>query len=882
MKRAALFLLVLVTGCDGFGYPVTGGGPDAGADAAADAASSPIDGGVVDVTAPEADVPEGQAGEGGSTGALQRFSLVVAGGDHQLGTPDAMLANALVVRAVDFHQAPVPGAVVTFAVTSGTASLQCTGTKTDASGYARCTLTLGAAAGVTTVTATSGAAKASFTETAALSVTTTHVSLDSATQGPVIHAQFGTNFMGNYLDTVQVPNAPPQRQGSIPGLTRLEDWPNAVVRIHANPATNGPAVNGSLPLPYATTTAAAWDFSFLDQQIEDIQSITPGQDILLCVAYAPYDWLDQANAHTVGAGVPLVTFPRPSAYPGYGYLADPTYAAYASYIQNLVRYYDGSGFTDSYGLHVRPGSIQPIRYWSIANEPNWAGGSDEWMNVGNPPTFTGPYPPQFAPEQFVAFWNATVPGMKSVAASAGNPILVVGPETAGSFPSWFQYAEAVLNLPVTQTPTGTALYSPVPAHVTVLPDVLSIHDYGATADDGTNPGGNDVATFATIAGTFVPEVKQVGAYLAQAQASLPVWYGELGMMQHNPVSGRGDVAWGRSWTGMSAAWYGWAFDQLAENGVSAMAEFAFSTKYAPGGSSTPEGDDQRSLLDNMGSDQTTPVLRYWTETMLDQFFPPGSTILTTTVTSPANPPDGIVHAFAATPGSDAARVGVVNMPDPGGSSTIRGGAGNAQNVVIAYTFASAADAQAAMSTATPTASFFDNTLFTGTQIQSPTGVPQITFQPFGTTNPPTDNGVPSCPYASLLTPTVNGNLVTVTVSSPGYGLILVGFPTTAGTAITTPTITLDATAGDGQTGTVGSPLAAPFGVTVKDSRGGVVAGVSVTFQVVSGTGTLSAASAVTGAAGDARTTLTVGAAGPVEVQASVVDLAPVGFVATGQ
>jgi hypothetical protein len=882
MTRAVVLVLFLVTAgsgaCGGFGYPPAEGSPDA-ASPGVDGATP--DGHVAD-GASAADVATGEAGESGSTAPLPPFSLVVAGGDHQLGLLNAALANALVVRAVDYHQTPVSGAPVTFAVTSGAGALQCTAAATDANGYARCTLTLGGTAGVTRVTATSGAAQASFSETAAASVTTTSVSLANATQGVVIHGQFGTNFMGNFLDVTQVPNAPPQRTGSIPGLTRLDDWPASVVRIHANPAINGPAVNGSLPLPYATTTASAWDFSFLDQQIEDIQSMAPGQDVLLCIAYAPYDWLDQANAHTVGAGVPLVTFPRPSADPGYGYLADPTYAAFATYLQNLVRYYDGSGFTDSYGTHVRPSGVQPIRYWSLANEPNWEGSSAEWMNVGNPPTYTAPFPPQFAPDQFVTFWNAAVPGMKSIAASAGNPILVVGPEAAGSYPNWFQYVQALLDLPVTQTVTGTALYSPVPAPVTVLPDILSIHDYGAEADDGTNGGGNDVEAFATIANTFVSHAKQASAFLAQAQQTLPLWFGELGMMQHNSVSGLGDVAWGRTWTGMSAAWYGWTFDQLAENGVAAMAQFSFSTKYSASDGATPDGDNQRSLLDDMDADATTPVLQYWTLAMLDQFFPPGSTMLTTAVTSPASPPDGIVHAFAATPGSDTARVAVVNMPDPSGSSTIRGGAGNPQNVTVAYRFANAADAQAAATTAQPTALFFDNDLFTDTKVTSTSGVPQITFQPFDTSNPPTDNGVPRCPAASLLTPTVTGNVVSVTVTSPGYGLVLVDFPTNAGPVITLPAITLDATSGGGQTGAVGSPLAAPLVVTVNDSHGGVVAGVPVTFEVASGGGTVSPASAVTDASGQAQTTLTVGAAGPITVQASAVDLAPVGFVATGE
>ncbi len=824
-----------------------------------------------------------------ASGSHTLFSLVVAGGNNQFGVPSATLPNALVVRAVDFHRVPVVGEPVTFEISTGSGMLTAVQATTDAGGYASATLQLGGVAAVTTVTTTAGPATVSFTETAVATLATTGVAVTDATQDAGIQAQFGVNFMGNYLD-VELDGGQPPRPGSIPGVTRLQEWPNAVVRIHANPAINGGATNASLPIPYATATWGAWDFALLDQQILDIQSISPGQEILLCVAYAPYDAADEANTGIQGGGTPLVTFPKPNADPGYGYLSTlatadggtaAAYADYTAYIENLVRYYDGSGFTDAYGTHTRPAGMLPIKYWSLANEPNWSGAAAEWNNVGYPPDFAGPYPAQFAPEQFVAFWNATVPAMKSIAGGAGNTLLMVGPETAGSFYNWYQYVEAVLNLPVTKSATGAALYEPVPAKVSMLPDVISIHDYGAEADDGMNGGGTDVEAFQAIQANFIAQAAQVNTYLAAAGVSRPVWFGEIGMMQKNAASGLGDIAWGRSWTGMSAAWYGWAFDQIAATGVSAMAEFSFATRWNKSVAGTPDGDDQRTLLDSMDMDQTTPVIRYWTLAMLDQFFPSGSTFLAATLTSQASPPNGIIEAYGATPGGDSARIAVVNMPDPSGTSMIAGGSGTPQNVTVSYTYASATDAEAAATTMPPIAFFFDNTLFTGTELTSTDGVTQIKFAPIDIHNPPTDNGVPECPAASLLTPTIEGSTVTVTVSSPGYGLVLIDFPTAGTPAVTAPYVILEATSGDGQTGAVGAALAAPFVATVVDSRGAVLAGVPVTFSVATGTGTLSATSVTTDAAGQASTTLTPGGAGAIVVQASAVDLAPIEFAATG-
>jgi adhesin/invasin len=66
------------------------------------------------------------------------------------------------------------------------------------------------------------------------------------------------------------------------------------------------------------------------------------------------------------------------------------------------------------------------------------------------------------------------------------------------------------------------------------------------------------------------------------------------------------------------------------------------------------------------------------------------------------------------------------------------------------------------------------------------------------------------------------------------------------------------TSGDGQTGAVGMPLAQPFKITVTDRRRGPLEGISVSFSVASGGGSLSVTSATTDANGEASTVLTLG------------------------
>ncbi|MCP6759275.1 MAG: DUF4082 domain-containing protein [Fischerella sp. CENA71] len=76
-------------------------------------------------------------------------------------------------------------------------------------------------------------------------------------------------------------------------------------------------------------------------------------------------------------------------------------------------------------------------------------------------------------------------------------------------------------------------------------------------------------------------------------------------------------------------------------------------------------------------------------------------------------------------------------------------------------------------------------------------------------------------------------------------------------AIALPTITK--VSGDNQTGATGVTLPNPLVVQVKDSSGNPQSGVTVNFAVTAGGGSVSPASAVTNASGQASTTLTLGA-----------------------
>jgi hypothetical protein len=131
--------------------------------------------------------------------------------------------------------------------------------------------------------------------------------------------------------------------------------------------------------------------------------------------------------------------------------------------------------------------------------------------------------------------------------------------------------------------------------------------------------------------------------------------------------------------------------------------------------------------------------------------------------------------------------------------------------------------------------------------------------------------------------------LTVQAAAAGYALgvtsgALIPDTTSAFTITTAAAGVLTQVSGSGQTGVANTPLAAPFVVMVTDDFGNPVSGVTVTWVVAVGGGSMSAPTSVTDASGQASSTFTLptGSGGLSTVEASVAGLAgsPVNFSAS--
>ena len=139
--------------------------------------------------------------------------------------------------------------------------------------------------------------------------------------------------------------------------------------------------------------------------------------------------------------------------------------------------------------------------------------------------------------------------------------------------------------------------------------------------------------------------------------------------------------------------------------------------------------------------------------------------------------------------------------------------------------------------------------------------------------------------ANIPTPAAVGTTQTFTIATGVLGLTASNFSVKASgaTVPVVPTQTLTLVSGSGQTGTVAKALASPFTVKMSDASGNPVSGVTVTFAVTAGGGTLSATS-VTTVQGLASTTLTLGPNAGANTVVATSPSAPgssVSFTATG-
>jgi hypothetical protein len=299
------------------------------------------------------------------------------------------------------------------------------------------------------------------------------------------------------------------------------------------------------------TTANTWDFTVLDDVTQPVLGVgdhSPEFQIAVAPAFM-YD----ANHNFL----------------------DPSYATFAAYAQNLVRYYNTGGFTSVDGVfHVSPSSY-PIAWWGIYNEPNFN------------KLDSGPY---------TQLYNKVVPKMQAV-----DPYLKFAALELGDY----------TGLANTFMP---AFVTGVTAHV----DVLATHFYSSC-----NQKDSDAQVFSTIP-DFVSEVGDIYAQMQTnpALTSVPVWVTENNVnADFSDPNGNSTchpdqkfVTDLRGSSAFFAAWRPYVFSQLGKARAQALYHWDF------------DADKQFGEVDySTGAVQLSYWVDYWLERMFPS--PPGAELL---------------------------------------------------------------------------------------------------------------------------------------------------------------------------------------------------------------------------------------------------------------
>jgi hypothetical protein len=264
-----------------------------------------------------------------------------------------------------------------------------------------------------------------------------------------------------------------------------------------------------------------------------------------------------------------VAFAPPFMYDAQGNLNLPQFVTYT---QNLVQYYDLSGFTSPDGVfHLSPSlssdNPQRITWWGIYNEPNI-------NNMSDPQVYTNLY-------------NALVPAMQQI----DPAIKFVAVELSGGYNKWEE-----------------VYFSNFVQNVTAQVDAVADHFYSTG-----NQKDPDQQLFNTAPG-FADDVRTIYGLLSANPrlANVPVWvtknnvnadYSSNGMSACNP--GQVFVTDPRGSSAFFAAWRPYVFAQLAKGGARALCHWDF------------EGDNQYGELDRATGQ---PQLSYWVDYWLSKLF----------------------------------------------------------------------------------------------------------------------------------------------------------------------------------------------------------------------------------------------------------------------
>jgi hypothetical protein len=333
-------------------------------------------------------------------------------------------------------------------------------------------------------------------------------------------------------------------------------------------------ISQGVPQGSAGTTSTAWDFSVLDGITQPVLGVG-----------------DHSPEFQVAKGPPFLYVNNDSS----NQFLDPTFkdGQFATYAQNLVRYYDtATGFTANGQTYVSPAYAQgeTVTWWGIYNEPN----INNMMNTD--------------PGEYVLMYNALVPAMQT----ADQKIKFAAVELA-------DYQNQV-----------QAWIPTFVSGVTAQVDVLATHFYSTcdqTTDDTTIF--DSVATSTNGNFNFVSDVQQIYSDLAANPAlkNVPIWVTENnvnadydagnGMSACNPGQVFVDDLRGSS--PFFAAWRPYVFSALGKAGVQALYHWDYGADPQFGEVNFNNGDLQ---------------LSYWVDYELGKIFPPtaGSQLLQYTST----------------------------------------------------------------------------------------------------------------------------------------------------------------------------------------------------------------------------------------------------------
>lgn len=314
-----------------------------------------------------------------------------------------------------------------------------------------------------------------------------------------------------------------------------------------------------------------WSFATLDPLVNDV--FATGQKPMMNIKFAP-DFMWTCYPNSIGVG----------GTQGTGSVADLTFKTFAQYMARIVSYYNkGTMTTESGQVMTNPAGIShAIQYWELWNEPD--------LNIETPCAPSNGY--GITPAQYLTMWDAVTAAMVQV-----DPTLkFVGPATAGA-----QFGSSTM--------TGNQYVDELMAGAVTKPAAISFHGYGYwdnTVTDQWIFNGDNSDPTDHCCGGITDLVNGVTAIRRQ-YPNTSVWLTEV-----NVNADWGNDTYKRPSSEFGAAWWGAAFAELAPLGVGLINEYDLVDSR------------QFGLID---ASSGKPYIAYYVTQLLDQAFPPGSTLL---------------------------------------------------------------------------------------------------------------------------------------------------------------------------------------------------------------------------------------------------------------